>query len=672
MKKLYGFLALISLLAIAASTAPAESPAYDNEVIAEVNNEKITFGDLDRAFKKNMNRSGKGLRDISIDSVYDFLELYINYRLKVHDALGRGYNKDQDVIDDITENRRLLAESFFYDKELTDPEVERWVNMRDWEYKFAFILINKEQNPSDSMKSYNEALEALGKLKEGTKFEDVAKEYSDDRESAKEGGIVPRYITSGMVQRPIENAIYSTEPGNIYPEPISTKYGYFIIKVLDKSPRVKVRASHILFDNNENSEDDIKRLADSLINELRGGADFATLAEKFSDDPGSAMKGGYLGQYYSRSSGLEQTGGPLVADFENALFELEDGEISNLVVTNYGMHIIKRDSTKQFDTEKEREQLRKLYKKLYFTQDKQDLLDSLAIARGFKINGPVFERFIASLDTGKTNNDTTWASNVPDDIKGRKLFEVLNKEFTAGEFIDIMNKPDMRGTALNTSGIKKAIEETAEPLVFADATKDLETIYPEFAMLMKEFKDGILLFKVEAEEVWEKIRFDSALAKTYYDTLSQKIYTDELFEIQEIFVASDSLADQLYKRLQKGVPFSELAKEHTQRKGYREKEGKWGFLTPSKNKLAEKAKEMDVMKGHFSEPFEHDNGYSIVKVLDYEAPREKSYEEAVPDIAPAVQDIMQKKLTEAWIAMLKDKFSVNVYDNKIKNIVKSN
>ncbi len=98
----------------------------------------------------------------------------------------------------------------------------------------------------------------------------------------------------------------------------------------------QARASHILIKVDENADatqKEVRRaLAASILQQLNKGADFATLARANSDDPGSATKGGDLG-YFGR--------GTMVAPFDNAVFNLKPGEISDLVETDFGFHIIK-------------------------------------------------------------------------------------------------------------------------------------------------------------------------------------------------------------------------------------------------------------------------------------------------------------------------------------------
>ncbi len=658
------------LLFISSLMLNAESDIKET-VIAEVGKEKITYAELEKAYNKNQS-SKTNLTELNKDSIKNFLDLYIKYRLKVLDAKRKGYEEHRDVINDIETNRKILAESFYLEKKLTEPYVEKSIKRRGKEAKVAIILKTFSHNSDDSKDQAKKmALSALEKVKSGEDFSEVAKEFSDDKNTADNGGVIPGRITSGVVQREIEEAVFNTEEGKVYPELIKTKYGYIILKLLSMDKRELVYSSHILFSFGigEDSSDVMKR-ADSVLTLLKNGKDFARLAKEVSDDNATASKGGSFDTPYSRSTGLEPSGSEFLPEYEKALFELKDGEYSDVVQTDYGMHIVKRDSTIDVNYNRERRNLEATYKRLYYNIDKNSLMDSLTEAYGMDIEMNVLQEVVTYLDTNYQSDDS-FGNDVPEKLFGKRLYSFFGEDYTVSDYIDQMNSEKaVYGFGIDTSGLKKSIYVMNRHKVLSKATENLENEYPEFNSIMKEFKDGILLFKAEAEEVWNNLVFDTTLAKQYYDTLSKDLLTRHDYDISEILVKKEDEAQDLWKKLNNGADFEKIAAEETIRKGYREKKGSWGRLTVGKDVLADKAHQKNAHSGDILPPFKYQNGWAIIKVNAVHPPRKKTFEEAVPDIAPAVQDIKQKILTEKWLNNVKANTDIVIHENKIDEIIK--
>lgn len=680
------FLAVVCFTAVDSTPVQAQSKKntktgkkfvsqLPSEVLAKAGSEEITFAQLQEAYKKNMIRKDSSLLEVPRDSVYDFLNMYINYRLKVQEAVSRGLAKDSAVLSDIHENRTALAPAYLLEKRLTEPSVEQLLKRRQRELKIAVILIGLQQAAdADTTDAYRKASAVLKMIKGGADFATVARDSSDDDQSRTNGGEIP-YITGGMILREVEDAAYSLKPGQVYPQPLRTKYGYFIVKLLKDEPRQRVRGSHILIGTTvERDSTAAYRVADSLRQLLRNGADFATLAREHSDDKASATRGGDLTSFYTRSLGFESGPGKLVPEFEDALFALRDGEISPVVKTTYGYHIIKRDSTRNFSADDERETLKKLYKRQYFERDKEQFLDSLRRAYGYTWNTATLNRVLAVVDSTKSTLDTGWAKDIPGKLRDEALYSTKENKLTVQNFIDsVRRRPDMRGVPLTREGFERALDKMTEQNVLARATEKLEQQYPDFASLMKEYRDALLAFRVEDQEVWSQLKFDSVRARSYYDSTKAQYMTEPRYNLTEIFVTSDTLAQNLYEEATRvfhteGTHFEGLASQYTQRKGMREKNGVIGWATAKENKLAAMVAEKNPKPNAIIGPLRVDNGYVVLRVNEIEYPRQKTFEEALPEFAVGFQDLTQKQLTQQWVERLRSKYPVVIKHDTINSI----
>jgi peptidyl-prolyl cis-trans isomerase D len=144
----------------------------------------------------------------------------------------------------------------------------------------------------------------------------------------------------------------------------------------------RVRASHIIFMTMAKTEDEIKQIearANEVLAKVKAGGDFAELAKQYSEDPGTKDNGGDLGWI--------QRDGQMVPSFEQATFALQPGEISDLIETEYGLHIIKvherdRAQIRMFD--EVQDQIRtEIAQQRQEEQRLQKMDEAVAVARKF-------------------------------------------------------------------------------------------------------------------------------------------------------------------------------------------------------------------------------------------------------------------------------------------------
>ncbi|MBI2793693.1 MAG: peptidylprolyl isomerase [Ignavibacteria bacterium] len=665
------------------------TPDWTNTVLATVGSESVVYADVERAFQKNLNRRDTKLSSVAIDTALEFLRLYTNYRLKVASARERGMDKDSSVIADIQNNKKLLSETYYFDKAFVDARVGELARRRSTELRIGIILCAVTDPATklwDSVASMKKAMDVIALLNGGADFKSLANDTSDDKETASNGGLLP-WITGGSIIKSVEDEAYRLKVGQHSLKPVSSRFGYFIVKVVAQDTRQVVRFRHILLrkkDGRDSAACDL--LADSLLQILNApaarqdemlrarGIDpdqdaFSELAEKYSDDNVSASKGGYLGSWYSRSGGMESNGSRLIPEFENGVFMLKNGETSGKVHTMFGVHIIRRDSTRMPDSLAERDNAKRTYRRLYFEDDKRLLYDSLKKVYGYHWVPDTYNSLMATIDTTKNSNDTSWWRPINDYLMQQDVYITPKERFTVKNFTDSLRRRlDMRGYSLNRAGMDRAMNKLVDPMVLEQASANLSKQYADFAALMQEFNDGILLFKVEEKEVWSKLKFDTADARKFFDTTRSRWTTEIKYLISEIYVLTDSAAKAVRHRLDAGESFDVVAAQETQREGAREKKGGVGTLSPKTSKLAQRAAEEKLVSGQITGPFPHDKGYSIIRVDAIETSRPKTFEEALPELAPAYQDALQKKLTEVWLSDVRKRFPVNVNTEAINKI----
>lgn len=195
--------------------------------------------------------------------------------------------------------------------------------------------------PDTLLRGRAEALAEAEKIrsevsKPGASFPVAASVYSEDTDTASRGGYVGEFVPGKMV-KPFADAASALAEGQISGV-VETPYGFHIIKRVGLAT-VKVAQILITFSGTDNYEtaprtrEQALQAALDILFRLRKGEDFAELARQYSEDAPTRERGGVLPRL-SR--------GQTVPRFEEAAFDLTPGQISDVVETNFGFHIIKR------------------------------------------------------------------------------------------------------------------------------------------------------------------------------------------------------------------------------------------------------------------------------------------------------------------------------------------
>ena len=433
--------------------------------------------------------------------------------------------------------------------------------------------------------------------------------------------------------------------------PIRTRYGYHVIQLTGKQKRVGgVSVHHILIAVNKDVKgtDTIKYYAkaDSLLKLLRSGADFEKIARESSDDKFTAQKGGDMGYINREDRRAEKS-------FDVAAYSLKDGEISEIVRTTFGYHIIRRDGslpTKSYEEEKD--QLKKIYKNYFFNEDKARKMAEYRSQFGTKVDTSTFNIFMSRVDSSRTSLDSNWSGKFPVGERALGLFEINNNKRTVAAFIDSLNAQPGYPLARNSlyDLLSKMLDDEALQL----AATTVETKYPEFGKIMEDYKNGIMLFELENKKVWSKVAPDSTKERAYYQDNKARYMWPERIDVSEIYIFSDSLASALYKRIVDGESFDSLAAIHTERPGFKSKSGRWGLMQKDENDIAKKVVTFPV--DDIKPPFEFQAGYSIVRVNKRIPITQKTFEEAKQEVASQYQDDLSSELRLKWVQELRNKY----------------
>lgn len=547
------------------------SPKTSDMLVAKVGETPITLGDYENLYIKS-NGSREQAASSTMEEREKFLGLMTNFRLKLADAYTQGLDRRPEVKDEIKQYKGSLTASYLTDREVTAPGIKKIFQRRQEEIRASHILFTlaPTATPEDSAAAYTKAYDVIRMLKAGASFDSLAVEYSQDP-SAKQNRGDLYYFTGGQMVPAFEDAAYGMNVGEVSSTPIRTQFGVHIIKVLKRKPAPgEVQSSHIMirFEKQDPTPEDtlaaymkIKTIQDSI----KAGVDFAMLAQRNSEDPGSAARGGDLGMFTRRR---------WVQSFDEVAVEMKPGQVSDIVRTIYGYHIIKCVNAKPPKTfEESQAEYRQLYQQTGFQDDYNKYLDRLKRETGYSLNETVVSQFIASLDTNTSTRDTSWFTVIPSELGRAPMFKFTSRSISVDSVVGIIkNRPDMTNTPLRPASIRSSLDKVGEQLVYEVKSESIEREHPEFGAIMKEYTEGILLYQVEQDRVWNRIVVSDSALRLYHGQNKEKFKFPDRVDFSALKVTNDSAAHAFRARLVRGETFERLAAEDSARlnqpKGY--------------------------------------------------------------------------------------------------------
>jgi peptidyl-prolyl cis-trans isomerase SurA len=641
--------------------------AQNNAPLLTIGGEDVSVDNFMYVYKKN--NSQENLTDPK--SIKEYLDLYINFKLKVKEAENLGYDTVTEFKKELAGYREQLAEPYFVNEKITDELLNEAYERNKTDIRASHILVKVGPSamPEDTLKAYKKISEARERILKGEDFAVVAKEVSDDP-SARErqsqrgkpipgnGGDLGYFTVFDMVY-PFETGAYTTETGKIS-DPVRTDFGYHIIKVTDRIPaQGSIEAAHLYLQMPENAtaQDSVnlKLKADSIYLRLQNGESYEELVKTYSDDKGSAQRGGLLPKFNVNR---------MVPEFIAAISALSDsGDFSKPVLTSYGWHIIrliKKSGINSFDLEKENLE-KKLKKDKRAQKSREIVISDIRREYGYKVfdNGinaiyPIFDSTIYSQK---------WVVPADADLS-KPVFKLGEQVYTQKQFADYIAGDQNIGKdeSLNEFINKKFEEFSADECKKYEDGR-LESKYPEFKAIIKEYRDGILLFELTNDKIWSFASRDTTGLKNFY----QQHSGDYMWETRldaSIYTFTDSTYIEAARNLaKKGMSDDEVLSAINKDSLNVLKIDRKKFQK-NDNSLIDSIK----WKKGVTETMK-DKGKPVFVVVHGKVdPESKSFSEARGLITAGYQDFLEKE----WIKELKAKYPVVVHDDVVASLTGKN
>ena len=616
-----------------------------NNTILKIDNQTVNKAEFEQIYWKN-----KKEKIATKDDLDEYIQLFVNFKLKVIAAEELGLDTTKKFINELSGYRVQLEKPYLIDTSINEDLINEAYYRTINEVNASHIMTKLGPNPSpeDTLKAYKKISDIRNKIISGNLgFEEAAEELSEDPYAKSSKGNLG-YFNAFKMLYSFECAAYETPVGKVS-EIVRTKYGYHIVQPNSiRKAKGRVKTSHIMITTSskkENflSEEKINSIYKQLVEKTKT---FEELAIQYSEDRKSAKNGGEIGWINS--------GGNFYPEFEEAVFSLKtDGEYSKPFKTPNGWHIVKRLSYEPIGDLKSmsynlknkiqkdaRAQKTKssFIKKLKTEYQLKNMFNVKVLVSILKIKKFDFQNLDFNKNLKNINNVVLTFSNV---------------SFTNFDFIKYLVKSKLISKdKIEENLIKQQfVKFTNQNLIEFEKTQ-LETKHPDFKALMKEYRDGILLFEISDQNIWTKAIKDTAGLKEFYklnkDTWKwPNRINGTLFTSESKKTVNKVKSLKLKKSLSNDSIMSILNKDNL-------------FNLKYENKIIDNFNKYnltfeDLEKG-FNGPFKFQEKWVLIYVEDKLPQRNKELKEAEGIIVSAYQNYLESQ----WLSSLKEKHEISI------------
>ncbi len=645
---------------------PAPSPEtvidVPSDAVAMINGFPILLEEMLAQYNRSAVLESETIQDPKSEYL-DFLNRYVGYRVKILEAEAAGYNVDPELVAESELYRNQLAWPYLLKNEVTDPLVKEYYARRQTMVSASHILIKLGQNPSpaDTSVAWHSMQNIVDSLNNGVDFGDVAFRFSEDPSASRlpigkgyRGDL--GYFGAGSVVYEFENAAYNTDPGSLS-KVFRTQFGYHILLVRDRIPFPEdLRLAHIMIRVAGISPVDsaaARSQIDGIESELQAGADFAELAAEFSSDTATGSNGGEL-QRIKYDSGLPPT-------MRDAAFDLSVGEITGVIESPFGYHIIKLLGHYPNDSlDDSYEDIRIKIAQLPRSKSAEESWKSQARASyDIEIDSEFLLEWAASPDANRDGSDSgtdggkdsgtensiveRGSSSIVDSVAQHKIVSIDTMTFKLQDFIDSQESSRAAQPVVNRSNVLDRVDKYVSDLVVEREISELESHDTEFATTMTEFRRGLLLFRLMEDSVWTAAAVDSAGLHAYYLSRADSFQFGDRTRVISLSVSSDSIATGIVESVRVSGEIDGLVSAlnadtmSTVRIDTTYIEGETGSIYDQISSLSE---------GAITDPIPYNSGFIVLYHAGVDPARQRTFDEARALAVTGYQEILDTRLVE--------------------------
>lgn len=618
-------------------------------IVGVVNGTPVQLEELVSQYERN-NISGEKDDSTRIRELREFLELYLLYRAKLMEAKEKGLFESEEIISELRQYELQYAIPYWIENEIQDKLIDEYIFRSKLEIDASHILIAIPEGatPSDTLQAYNQLMEARNKFVAGEDFEMLSNEYSTIYDGRSMGGPLG-FFSAGWAVKSFEDAAFSLDIGQVS-MPFSTQFGYHIILVKDIRERKMDRfVSHIFLNARAGTQeyaDSLSNVASTIYQLLQNGAEWAQMVQQYSQDQRSLENDGQIGwiNYGAYDNSLT-----------DQIFSVQQDQIGKArppIETVYGIHVIKVDSIRSHnDPLVERAEalsaLRNLptfrdQRGLVLNRIRQEVKDYVVFE-----NVRIFQGLRADRDSLKVA-DTI----IPEDTAQLFVYELGNEQYTIRDYQNFIRD---HSPAMTWSGVSDLLFDAfKDKMVEKKLLEITNQRYPDYRFTINNYLEGLTVFKLIEDEVWNYSRTDTAALMSIYDINRQDYQFPRRYDVVRMAAKTDSLLRVAQNAIISGVNPDSIRKDVSGLSVVRE------TISDLTNEPFNQLQGLN--SGAFTDLFDFRSTRNLLFLEKVRAPESMTFDDAFFRLVSEYQPIREN----TWNNYLRQKFNIQSFPSNIR------
>lgn len=656
MRRIFAILVSLSVITTfgcgtGSNMVSSDSPrgSSTSTIVGVVNGTPVQLEELVSQYERN-NISGEKDDSTRIRELREFLELYLLYRAKLMEAKEKGLFESEEIISELRQYELQYAIPYWIENEIQDKLIDEYIFRSKLEIDASHILIAIPEGatPSDTLQAYNQLMEARNKFVAGEDFEMLSNEYSTIYDGRSMGGPLG-FFSAGWAVKSFEDAAFSLDIGQVS-MPFSTQFGYHIILVKDIRERKMDRfVSHIFLNARAGTQeyaDSLSNVASTIYQLLQNGAEWAQMVQQYSQDQRSLENDGQIGwiNYGAYDNSLT-----------DQIFSVQQDQIGKArppIETVYGIHVIKVDSIRSHnDPLVERAEalsaLRNLptfrdQRGLVLNRIRQEVKDYVVFE-----NVRIFQGLRADRDSLKVA-DTI----IPEDTAQLFVYELGNEQYTIRDYQNFIRD---HSPAMTWSGVSDLLFDAfKDKMVEKKLLKITNQRYPDYRFTINNYLEGLTVFKLIEDEVWNYSRTDTAALMSIYDINRQDYQFPRRYDVVRMAAKTDSLLRVAQNAIISGVNPDSIRKDVSGLSVVRE------TISDLTNEPFNQLQGLN--SGAFTDLFDFRSTRNLLFLEKVRAPESMTFDDAFFRLVSEYQPIREN----TWNNYLRQKFNIQSFQSNIR------